>query len=158
MDVYNRPVTYRILPNNLFFEDIYQILQTGKSVSIRVRGVSMNPFLRDELDCVTISRCDATKLKKGDVVLFLFKDHHLLHRIIDVKDDRYIIRGDGCFAACEWADTSHVLGIVTQVIRPSGKSISTQSFGWRFRSSLWYHLGAFPRKVCLKIWHLFRKG
>ena len=59
-------------------------------------GVSMKPFLRDRKDTVVISSVEG-KLKKYDVVLYRRKDEYVLHRIIKVLPDSYVICGDNLY-------------------------------------------------------------
>ena len=60
-------------------------------------GVSMMPLLRQGKDLFTIEKNDGNRYKKGDVVLFARgKDKYVLHRIIKVLPDQYVILGDNC--------------------------------------------------------------
>ena len=60
------------------------------------RGTSMLPMLRQGIDAVRLIAV-REKLKKYDIPLYVRNDGALvLHRIIRVKRDGYIIRGDNC--------------------------------------------------------------
>lgn len=58
-------------------------------------GVSMYPMLRDRRDTIVLSPCSG-RLKKHDVPLYRRGDSYVLHRIVRVLPDSYVIRGDNC--------------------------------------------------------------
>ncbi len=112
----------------------------------------MSPFLRDGRDCVTLSACDPTRLKKGDIVLFVYMERHLLHRIIDIRPGQYIVRGDAVTDTTERADPDHVLGKVTQVIRPGGGICRPDSFRWKCYWAVWSCTCPLVKRVVVKLW------
>lgn len=60
-------------------------------------GTSMYPMLRNRRDMVVIKKLDR-KLKKYDVPVYRLKSGKLvMHRIIKVTDNGYVIRGDNRF-------------------------------------------------------------
>ncbi len=73
---------------------IREILAESGEVSFVSAGVSMLPTIRDRKDTVTLVRPQG-KLKKGDVP-FYQRDNgqYILHRVIYVNGDTYVMRGD----------------------------------------------------------------
>lgn len=72
---------------------ISEIVLSGGSVRLDVKGNSMMPLLRNERDAVLLRKADS--ICKYDVVLFKKSDGKIaLHRIVDIKDDTYTIIGD----------------------------------------------------------------
>lgn len=72
---------------------IHEIVNSGGSVRLEVKGSSMMPFLRSEKDSVLLKKAD--NIKKYDVVLF--KKHTgkiALHRIVHIDNGVYKIVGD----------------------------------------------------------------
>ena len=67
-------------------------LNDGKKVTIKVKGTSMWPFYKDSKTNVTLIK---GQYKKWDVVLALYNNQYVLHRIIKVYNDGYVLRGDG---------------------------------------------------------------
>ena len=61
-----RPETVE-LPNEIFLKEVRTLIAEGHDVTLRVRGVSMRPFLEDRRDKVVLTRPDAPKV--GDAVL-----------------------------------------------------------------------------------------
>ena len=75
-------------------------------------GYSMLPMLRQKRDTVVIKRINR-KPKKNDVVLYLRDDgRYILHRIIKVKNNGYIIRGDNCYFNEYDITDKHIIGIL----------------------------------------------
>ena len=60
-----------------------------------VNGNSMFPMLRNRKDTLII-RPLTGKLKKYDVVLYRKRDMYVLHRIVKIMSEGYIICGDNC--------------------------------------------------------------
>ena len=81
-----------IVNNEAFFKDIKEIIKTT-DVKFKVKGSSMWPFFKDGITSVTLTKVE--KLKKLDVCLFNYKDKYFLHRLIKIKDNDYIFKGDG---------------------------------------------------------------
>ena len=84
--------------NELGLKEMWPVMEEqlneGKSVSFRPGGISMLPLIRPEVDTVVIKKVP-DKLKKFDLSLYRRADgSFVLHRIVGVKKDKYITRGD----------------------------------------------------------------
>lgn len=103
-------------------------------------GTSMRPLIRQGKDVMIIKSFDnCCKLKKMDVPLYKRENgQYVLHRIIKVTKDGYVIRGDNTYSN-EYGVTDHqIIGVLTGVIR-NGKEISVNSFGYKVYSYLWLY-------------------
>lgn len=138
------------IPNDLFFEWVESEIAQGRSVQIRLKGVSMYPLLREGKDEVILAACPAEELRPMDVVLFRYHGVHVLHRIIRRDGEMLTMQGDGSFSARETCAVEDVIGRVTNVIRPSDKVIPTDSWKWRLPSRIWCSSGIF-RKPILRV-------
>lgn len=101
----------------------------------RVKGVSMLPFLRQGKDTVQIAKGVP---KKGEIALYECPDGKtcVLHRVIAVKGETFIFRGDNCIAK-EYVPAQEVLGVLERVWR-DGKEIELKSDkGYKAYSLLW---------------------
>lgn len=79
-------------------------------------GVSMFPLLRNRKDNAVIIPKPKT-LKKFDVVLYKRDNVYILHRIVEIKGGRYIIRGDNR-DNFEYDITDHnIIGMLNGVYR-----------------------------------------
>ena len=103
-------------------------------------GRSMRPFLRSGEDLIRVEKRPEGRLKAGDVVLYRRKSgKYVLHRILVVRKDDYVICGDNCWQLEPGIRDSQILGILTSVIR-NGKPQDVTSFGYRLKLNLWWML------------------
>ena len=78
-----------------------EILEKDGRLVYRFRGVSMKPMLYQNRDLVVIEKVK-DRLKKGDVVLYRRGKDYVLHRIVRVSEDGYVIRGDNTYRGCSY--------------------------------------------------------
>lgn len=131
-----------------------ELLEHGKIIYTNV-GVSMMPLLRQNRDVMIIER-PTGRLKKYDVPLYKRDSgKYVLHRILKVRKDDYVICGDNCTQKEYGITDRHIIGVLTGVIR-DGKTIGMQDFSYK----LYYHLWCdffYIRVLLIKIGHLFKK-
>jgi len=73
---------------------IRETLERGATVTLLPRGTSMLPLIRQGMDEVVLKSVDRP-LKKYDIPFYKRKNgQFVLHRIIDVKKDGYVLCGD----------------------------------------------------------------
>jgi len=103
-------------------------------------GTSMRPLIRQGKDVMIIKSFDnCCKLKKMDVPLYKRESgQYVLHRIIKINKDGYVIRGDNTYSNEYGVTDSQILGVLTGVIR-NGKEISVNSFGYKVYSYFWLY-------------------
>ena len=114
------------------FEDL--LARDGYLV-YKTRGVSMEPMLRQNRDLVTI-RVPASRLKKYDVALYRRGEKYVLHRVIGVASDHYLIRGDNTYTV-ETVPDSAVIGVLTGFKR-KGREHDVTEPGYRLYARLWH--------------------
>ncbi|MBP3483123.1 MAG: S24/S26 family peptidase [Alistipes sp.] len=146
----------KILDNDIFFAQVEEMIADGQNVVMRVKGHSMRPFIRDGRTRVQLSPCDADSVRKGDIVLFRYRGHHVMHRIIARSGDRLTLAGDGNYRKFEHCDIRDVVAIVNGIIRPDGNVIRCTSSRWRTASAIWVAMPQFIRRCILGI--LWRSG
>ena len=108
----------------------------------KTRGVSMEPMLRQDRDLVVI-RVPVLRLQKYDVALYRRGDAYVLHRVIAVKDDHYLIRGDNTYAL-EHVPDAAVIGVLTSFQR-KGKQHQVSERGYRCYARFWQ--GIYPLRL-----------
>ena len=111
-----------------------ELLSRDGKLVYKTCGVSMEPMLRQNRDLVVIE-VPASRLKKYDVALYKRGTSYVLHRVIGVKDDHYLIRGDNTYAL-ETVPDSAVLGVLTAFQR-KGKKYSVTDRGYRCYVRFW---------------------
>ena len=101
--------------------DIYEIeekLKNDEEVSSLTVGISMEPMLRQHRDIVIIKRIDR-KLKKNDVPLYKRpgRDKLVLHRILKVTENGYVIRGDNLYIKEHDVKDGDIIGVLKAFYR-----------------------------------------
>ena len=123
-----------------------QLIDQGVYVSTTV-GWSMWPMLRNRRDRIVVLPVGDKELKKYDLPLYRRPDgKYILHRIIGVKKDYYIIRGDNTFLR-EYVPKEWVLGYVSEFYR-EGKHVSSSSRAYRFYIVVWRLV--YPARWCFR--------
>jgi len=113
-------------------------METAGSASLTVTGWSMLPMLHNRKDRVTIVPVSGEE-KRGDVILYLRDNgRYVLHRILRVKKDGYILCGDNQFFT-ERVRKDQVLAVVTGFTR-NGKQYGTDHKGYRAYAFWWVAL------------------
>ncbi len=128
-----------VLPNQLFFNQVEQFIAAGQSVRIPLKGYSMRPLIPNGY-VVELQPCRPEEVQPGSVVLFRYRNGHVLHRVIRRTDNQLLLQGDGNIGKQEKADIADVIAIVRTVSSPSGHTCSTDSRSWRIRSFWWVKL------------------
>ena len=100
------------------------------------KGVSMMPLLRQGRDVMIISRATG-RLKKYDAPLYKRPNgDYVVHRILRVDKDSYVICGDNCFRREFGIADSQIIGVLTGIIR-DGKTIPVTSKKYKLYVHLW---------------------
>ena len=119
-----------------------ELLARDGMLVYRTRGRSMEPMLRQDRDLVVI-RIPSSRLRKYDVALYRRGKDYVLHRVIKVLEDRYLIRGDNTFVL-ETVPDDAVIGVLTAFQR-KGRQISANGPGCRFYARFWH--GIYPLRL-----------
>ena len=108
-------------------------------------GTSMLPLLRERRDIIEIHRKNpATRCKRYDVVLYKRDKRYILHRVLKVRPNDYVICGDHNIKREYGITDDQILGVMTRIIR-DGKSIYPTDWEYRLYVHLWcdfYHVRA----------------
>lgn len=109
---------------------IREILAESGEVSFVSAGVSMLPTIRDRKDTVTLVRPQG-KLKKGDVP-FYQRDNgqYILHRVIYVNGDTYVMRGDNQWENEYNVRHDQIIGVLHSFDR-DGKTYKVTDTGYK---------------------------
>lgn len=125
--------------NDQLFPHIVEMLNAGHTITLRLKGYSMRPFLEDGRDNALL--CKPTTVSCGDVVLAEIRPGvYVLHRIVRLEADRVTLRGDGNIGTeqCRLAD---IRAFAVAFYR-KGRSVPDYTSGkkWRIYSALWTRL------------------
>ena len=106
-----------------------ELEKSGKLVYTTV-GISMRPLIKQDRDISIISKPNG-RLKKFDVALYKRPNgQYVLHRVVKVLEDGYVILGDNCVSKEYNIKESQILGVLTSLVR-NGKEIDLNSFGYK---------------------------
>lgn len=109
-----------VSPDDQNLAQVPRLLEEGKVVVLKkLKGNSMLPFIRGGKDSVILRKPEGIKV--GDIVLAVFGGRPIVHRVIAINGTKVTLMGDGNLQGTEKGDLSEVLGIVDQIITPSGR-------------------------------------
>ena len=132
-----------------------QLLEHGKIIYTNV-GISMMPLIRQNRDVLIIERPDG-RLKKYDCPLYVRRDGtHVLHRILKVRENDYVICGDHNTVREYGITDDDIIGVMTGMIR-NGKELNFNSFSYKLYYHLWCDL-FYLRVFLLKTKALAKRG
>lgn len=147
------------MSNKRQIEDVLK--EEGLFVSTTV-GVSMFPMLRNRRDTIIVMPYEG-RLKKYDVPLYKRGSDYILHRIIEVRPDSYVIRGDNCIQKEYGITDEQILGVLTGFYRGS-KKVNMDGWGYKLYVRLWCALHPIRRMylrmrgMVARVWRSIWKG
>ena len=125
------------------FEEI--LARDGQLVYTNV-GDSMLPLIRQGRDLLVI-KPKTGRLKKYDIPLYRRDSgQYVLHRILKVRPDDYVICGDNRWSREYGITDRHIVGVLTAIIR-DGKEIPMTDWRLRLYAHLWCDL--FPLRASI---------
>lgn len=132
--------TTKTIDKAIMMEEIRTLISEGKTVTITVKGNSMNPFMVHLRDQMTLGPWKREDIRKGTVALVRdIHGNYLIHRIIEVHPDRVVLLGDGNVRMTETATWDHIIGIMHAITR-KGHTYTPESPLWRIYSAIWAFL------------------
>ncbi len=135
-------------------------LEDNETLTYTNVGGSMLPLLREGKDLFTVNKKGQERCKRGDVVLYRRPTkQYILHRIIEVRDNDYVILGDNCIEKEYKIKDEDILGVMTAYVR-SEKEHSTKELGYRLYSFIWTNFADFRiflKKIKRKIARTIKK-
>jgi len=142
--------------NIVLLPEIVKMMNEGHTVTLRLRGFSMRPFLEDNRDKALLTK--AKNIRVGDAVLAeIGPKHFVLHRIIKIEGDNITLRGDGNLNA-EYCKINDVKGRALGFYRKGHKSIDkTNGVKWRIYSFVWMFLYPIRRYLLAAYRHIWLK-
>lgn len=142
----------RRFTNAEFIPEVVRLLEEGHTVTLQLRGYSMRPFLEDNRDKALLVK--ARNPQRGMPVLAeVGPRHYVLHRIIRIKGDEVVLRGDGNIGVerCRLSDVkAEAIGFYRK-----GRSRIDKTNGWKWclYSLVWAGVTPlFVRRCILAVW------
>ncbi len=128
--------------------DIEHYLKDNGTLTYSNVGVSMMPLLRQGKDLFTVKRKDSRRCKAGDVVLYRRPPNkYVLHRVIEVRQNDYVILGDNCINKEYGISDKDIIGIMTGYVRGAkAHTVSDRSY----RVYTWVIMHTIPLRTAVK--------
>ncbi len=121
---------------NTILQTFEEYLETKGYLIYTNVGFSMMPLLRQRRDIIEIRKKEPDRCKKYDVVLYKRGDKYILHRILKVFPNGYLIAGDNNTFVERDVTDDMILGVMTRVIR-NGKDIYMDNPWYRLYVHVW---------------------
>ena len=132
-------------------EEIRTLISEGKTVSLTVKGNSMNPFMVHLRDQITLGPWKDEDIRKGTVALVRdMRGNYLIHRIIRRDEKTVTLLGDGNIGMTETATFDNIIGIMYSISR-KGRELKSNGAWWRAYSWIWSVLTPL-RRYPLGLW------
>ena len=146
--------------NNI--KQIEEVIKEQGMLVCTTAGTSMYPMLRNRRDTIIVKPYEG-RLKKYDVPLYKCGTRYILHRIVEVRPDSYVICGDNCERKEYGITDEQILGVLTGFYRGS-KLVNMDS--WQYKLYARIACAAYPlrrirgiaRRIARRIWRVFKKG
>ncbi|MBR3268191.1 MAG: S24/S26 family peptidase [Oscillospiraceae bacterium] len=121
-------------------------LRTNGKLIYTNQGDSMMPLIQQDRDLLVIVPVQG-RLKKYDVPLYRRDSgQYVLHRILKVRKDDYVICGDNRWKKEYGISDRHIIGVLSAVIR-DGKEVPVSSLKYRIYVHIWCDL--FPVRALI---------
>jgi len=139
--------------NNI--KEIKEVLETEGVFVSTTAGMSMYPMIRNRKDVIVVKKC-TERLKKYDVALYKVGDNHILHRVLEVSNYSYVIRGDNCDRKEYGIKDEQILGVLTEFYR-GDKKVNLN--GWTYKIYIQLYCVCTPIRWVLRLgFRVIRKG
>lgn len=118
------------------------------SLTYRNVGVSMMPMLKQDRDLFTVVKKGDARCKKYDVVLYRRPPNkYVLHRVIKVRQNDYVILGDNCINKEYGITDNDIIGVMISFVH-NGKEYKTSDL--RYRIYVFWRCHTAPIRIFLK--------
>ena len=144
-------------------KSIKEILDTTGAYTGLTRGVSMHPLIHELRDNIIVVK-NKERLKKYDVPVYEINGKYIMHRVVKVCDDHYVIVGDNRVEK-EYITDDKICGVLVGFYKNGKHYVDCQnSFWYKLYSRLWVALLpirpliVFLMRCFGKIRRIFKKG
>ena len=132
-------------------ESFEEILNKQGTLVFTPRGNSMQPLLLDGENPVVLEKVSG-RLQKGDIPFYKRENgQYVLHRIIDVRDGYYVIRGDNTFVK-ELVPDEWIIGVMTEFYRGK-RHVLADNKAYRRYAAFWHAI--YPLRKPFHLAHRF---
>ena len=133
-----KPVARRVSLRSAGLSSLVEgVLREGAAVRLRVSGASMLPYLSGG-DVLTIAPVGERLPQLGDVAALKRRSDErlVIHRIVEIRNGRYVLKGDSLPGIDGEFGASELLGVVDRVERAGGAPVAPSPLGRRVAATL----------------------
>ena len=117
--------------------NIEDYLKKNGTLTYTFRGTSMYPLLKQGRDLFTVTSKTSERCNKYDVVLYRGPEHkYILHRVIKVCRNDYIIQGDNCITKEYGVRDEDIIGVMTS-FQHKGKTFDVSDRKYLLYVHIW---------------------
>lgn len=121
------------LPNDIFFGLVTDQLEQGRTITIPLTGTSMSPTLQQGRDNLVLAPLSPNvPLRRYDVVLFRYRGAYILHRIMKIKGDTLVTRGDALVSTETPLRSDLVARLIAVKDTQTGKVTQCGTLRWKW--------------------------
>lgn len=143
-------MSLKVIPNELFFLSVENIINSGRSVELKVKGSSMYPTLVSGKHKVVLVPFDRRYLRIGMIALFVYNKKHVLHRLVALDADMLTFQGDNLPYTEETVKVEDIRAFVEYIITPRGTVVDCKKRRFAVMSRLFVSINKY-RFISLKI-------
>lgn len=108
------------------YASIKEALDNGGIYTGLTVGVSMEPLIHHQSDNIIVVK-PSGRLKKYDIPVYIGKNgKYIMHRVIDVKEDHYVIIGDNT-NTLEYVKDSQIVGVLAGFYKNGKKYVDLET-------------------------------
>lgn len=147
------------------YSSIKEVLDANGIYTGLTVGISMEPLIHHQRDNIIVVKPQG-RLKKYDIPVYLLPSgKYVMHRIIDVKDDHYVIIGDNT-NTLEYVKDEQIVGVLAGFYKNGKHYIDLEKNAlYKLYSKIWVAIRPFRRYTmffnrCVG-WarrHIFKRG
>lgn len=128
-----------MISDEQIIEEAIRLVREGVSVTLPVDGQSMLPFIIGGKESVILQRPGLIDV--GDVVLAWVENRrYVVHRIIQIDDDRVTLMGDGNLMGTEHCLLSDIKARVTHVVDAKERTHDINNRWRKLAAKMWFWL------------------
>jgi hypothetical protein len=125
--------------SDYIIEEAIRLVREGVSVTLPVDGQSMLPFIIGGKESVILQRPGLIDV--GDVVLAWVENRrYVVHRIIQIDDDRVTLMGDGNLMGTEHCLLNDIKARVTHVVDAKERTHDINNRWRKLAAKMWFWL------------------
>lgn len=146
----SEPMDTKTIANEILLGEVARLLAEGRSVTLRAKGNSMNPFIEGGKDLVKLVPADG--IKAGDIALAeTSAGRYVLHRVVKAEGDSVTLMGDGNLRGTERCRRADIRGKAALIVKPDGRAVDCTSRAELRKAAAWRRLLPL-RRALLAVW------